>query len=248
MKIAGSVAIVTGAGSGLGNATALHLVARGATVVGIDLAGREDAIGATGAIPATADITDPVEVAAALDAAPGPVRVLVHCAGVDGAVRVVDKDGVPGSADAFERVVRTNLVGSFVVLSQTAARMAAAEPIDGERGVCILTASIAAFDGQIGQVPYSASKGGVVGMTLPAARDLARRLIRVVAIAPGIFDTPMLQALPHAVREALGESVPHPARLGDPAEFASLAAHVVENPMLNGETIRLDGALRMAPR
>jgi NAD(P)-dependent dehydrogenase (short-subunit alcohol dehydrogenase family) len=250
MRIAGSVAVVTGAGSGLGRATATELVARGARVVGLDLEGHADAVEATGSRFASADVGDADSVARAFEAAAelGPLRILVHCAGRADAVRVLDKEGAPGSLDVFDAVLNTNLRGTFVVLREAASWMAAADPLDGERGVCVLTASVAAYEGQIGQAAYAASKAGVVGMTITAARDLARRLIRVMSIAPGIFDTPMVERLPDAVRESLAASIPHPSRFGDPSEFAALAAHIVENAMLNGETIRLDGAIRMGPR
>jgi NAD(P)-dependent dehydrogenase (short-subunit alcohol dehydrogenase family) len=197
-----------------------------------------------------ADVRDAAQMAAACDAAVqrAPLRVLVHCAGIDGAVRLVEKDGEPGSLQKFESIVNVNLIGTFNCLRLAAACMAKNEPLDGDRGVCVLTSSIAAYEGQIGQVGYSASKAGVVGMTLVAARDLARRQIRVCTIAPGIFATPLLARLPDEVRASLAAAVPHPARLGGPDEFARMALHIVENPMLNGETIRLDGALRMAPR
>jgi NAD(P)-dependent dehydrogenase (short-subunit alcohol dehydrogenase family) len=173
---------------------------------------------------------------------------VVHCAGRGGALRILDKEGRPGSLDHYAGIVQTNLIGSFNVLRLAAARMARNEPVDGERGVFILTASVAAYEGQIGQIPYASSKAGVVGMTIVAARDLAGRQIRVCAIAPGLFDTPMLARLPEEVRTSLGQSVPHPARLGRAGEYAMLASHIIENAMLNGETIRLDGAIRMAPR
>jgi NAD(P)-dependent dehydrogenase (short-subunit alcohol dehydrogenase family) len=160
----------------------------------------------------------------------------------------VDRDGNPGSLEIFEGVVRTNLIGTFNVLSLAAARMAKNEELDGERGVCILTASVAAYEGQIGQIPYASAKAGIVGMTLVAARDLASKRIRVMTIAPGLFDTPILARLPEKVRDSLAQSVPNPSRLGEPDEYASLAQHIIANPMLNGETIRLDGAIRMAPR
>ena len=176
------------------------------------------------------------------------MRAVVHCAGRGGPLRIIEKDGSPGSIDHFRAVLETNLVGSFNVLRLAAVHMAKQEPIDGERGVIVLTSSVAAFEGQIGQLPYAASKAGVHGMTLVAARDLASKLIRVCTIAPGLFDTPMLAALPEAVRDSLGRSVPNPSRLGQPAEYAALAQHILENAMLNGETIRLDGAIRMAPR
>ena len=195
-------------------------------------------------------VADEAQMAAVFDAAAvlGPLRVLVHCAGVATAMRLVDKDGMPGSLQAFEAIVRTNLVGTFNCLRLAAVHMATNEPRQGDRGVCVLTASIAAYEGQIGQIGYAASKAGVVGMTLVAARDLARRAIRVCCIAPGTFDTPLLARVPDDVRSALGAAVPHPARLGAPDEFAQLAMHIIDNPMLNGETIRLDGALRMPPR
>jgi NAD(P)-dependent dehydrogenase (short-subunit alcohol dehydrogenase family) len=174
--------------------------------------------------------------------------VLVHTAGIGGRVRLVEKDGTPGDPSMFEKVVRVNLFGTFIVLSAAAAAMARTEPVDGERGVAVLTSSIAAYDGQIGQAAYSASKGGVVALTLSAARDLSRRLIRVCTIAPGTFDTPLLGRLREDVRSALEAQTPHPARMGHVDEYAALATHIVENAMLNGETIRLDGALRMPPR
>jgi NAD(P)-dependent dehydrogenase (short-subunit alcohol dehydrogenase family) len=196
------------------------------------------------------DVTNTEQINAALDAAErlGSLRALVHCAGIGGAVRLVEKDGQPGSLEKYEQVVRVNLVGSFNMLRLSAARMAKNEVVDGERGAMVMTASVAAFEGQIGQIPYSASKAGVVGMTVVAARDLATKLIRVCTIAPGLFDTPLLARLPEPIKASLGASVPHPARLGQPDEFAMMAMQILENPMLNGETIRLDGAIRMAPR
>jgi NAD(P)-dependent dehydrogenase (short-subunit alcohol dehydrogenase family) len=178
----------------------------------------------------------------------GELRALVHCAGAGGAVRLVERDGSPGSLETFQRVINLNLVGTFNVLRLAAVKMVANEPIDGERGCCVLTASVAAFEGQIGQIPYASSKAGIVGMTLVAARDLARKYVRVNTIAPGTFDTPLLARLSQEVRDSLAATVPHPSRLGDPDEFGQLAVHIIENAMLNGETIRLDGAIRMAPR
>jgi NAD(P)-dependent dehydrogenase (short-subunit alcohol dehydrogenase family) len=178
----------------------------------------------------------------------GPLRVTVHCAGRGGALRILDKEGEPGSLEHYEAIIRVNLIGSFNVLRLAAARMARAEPVEGERGVFVLTASVAAWEGQIGQIPYASSKAGVVGMTIVAARDLASRGIRVCTIAPGLFDTPLLARLPENIKASLGASVPFPPRLGRPEEYAALALHILENPMLNGETIRLDGAIRMAPR
>jgi NAD(P)-dependent dehydrogenase (short-subunit alcohol dehydrogenase family) len=252
MIINGASVVVTGGASGLGAATARRLTDDGAKVVILDLptsAGAEVAA-ELGAIFVPADVTDPDSVNAALDAAEGiaPLRALVHCAGRGGALRLVDRDGNPGSLEIFEGVVRTNLIGTFNVLSLAAARMAKNEELDGERGVCILTASVAAYEGQIGQIPYASAKAGIVGMTLVAARDLASKRIRVMTIAPGLFDTPILARLPEKVRDSLAQSVPNPSRLGEPDEYASLAQHIIANPMLNGETIRLDGAIRMAPR
>jgi NAD(P)-dependent dehydrogenase (short-subunit alcohol dehydrogenase family) len=251
MIIADSVAVVTGGASGLGLATVHRLAKAGARVVVIDLPGSAgqqvaDSLGADVHF-AAADVTETDQVNAALDTAQklGELRILVHCAGKGGPIRVVDRDGNPGSMEVFERVVRINLIGTFNMLRLSAARMATNSEIDGERGVCVLTASVAAWEGQIGQIPYASAKGGIVSMTLVAARDLAGKKIRVAAIAPGLFDTPIL---PASARESLASTIPHPARLGNPDEFAALAAHVVENPMLNGEVIRLDGALRMAPR
>jgi len=252
MNINGASVVVTGGASGLGAATARRLTNDGAKVVILDLptsAGAEVAA-ELGAIFMPADVTDPDSVNAALDAAEGiaPLRALVHCAGRGGALRLVDRDGNPGSLETFEGVVRTNLIGTFNVLSLAAARMAKNEELDGERGVCILTASVAAYEGQIGQIPYASAKAGIVGMTLVAARDLASKRIRVMTIAPGLFDTPILARLPEKVRDSLAQSVPNPSRLGEPDEYASLAQHIIANSMLNGETIRLDGAIRMAPR
>jgi NAD(P)-dependent dehydrogenase (short-subunit alcohol dehydrogenase family) len=197
-----------------------------------------------------ADVTSEADMAAVFDAAEslGTLRAVVHCAGRGGPLRVVDKQGFPGSLEHFEAIIRVNLIGSFNVLRLGAARLAKTEMADGERGVVILTASVAAFEGQIGQIPYASSKAGIVGMTIVAARDLAGRQIRVCTIAPGTFDTPILAKVSNEIRESLAKATPHPARLGRPSEFAMLAAQIIENPMLNGETIRLDGAIRMPPR
>jgi NAD(P)-dependent dehydrogenase (short-subunit alcohol dehydrogenase family) len=253
MDVEASVALVTGGGSGLGAATARRLHADGAAVVIADLPrspGRQlaEQLGER-AVFAPTDVTSPDDVTAALDAAEqlGPLRIVVNCAGIGSAGRILGKHG-PMPLEDFRAVIDVNLIGTFNVIRLAAQRIAATEPVDGERGVIVNTASIAAFDGQIGQAAYAASKAGIVGLTLCAARDLADKLIRVVTIAPGIFDTPMLQGLPEPVRESLGAQVPHPSRLGDPQEYASLARYVVSNPMLNGETIRLDGAIRMGPR
>ncbi|CRK54034.1 putative enzyme [Rhodococcus sp. RD6.2] len=253
MIVNDSVAVVTGGASGLGLATTKALLADGAQVVIIDLASSN---GETVAKElgdrvrfVAADVTDEAAVTAALDVAEslGPLRVAVNCAGIGNAIKTVGKQGA-FPLDAFKKVVDVNLFGTFNVLRLAAERIAKTEPVDGERGVIINTASVAAFDGQIGQAAYSASKGGVVGMTLPIARDLASLLIRVVTIAPGLFKTPLLGSLPEEAQKSLGGQVPHPSRLGDPSEYGALAAHIVSNPMLNGETIRLDGAIRMAPR
>ncbi len=254
MEIKDAVAVVTGGASGLGLATTQRLLDAGAQVVVLDLRG-EDVVRELGerARFAPADVTDEPAVGRALDIAEamGPLRIVVNCAGTGNALRVLSKDGV-FPLDAFRKIVDINLVGTFNVLRLAAERIAKTEPVgppdSQERGVIVNTASVAAFDGQIGQAAYSASKGGVVGMTLPIARDLASHLIRVVTIAPGLFDTPLLAGLPEPARESLGKQVPHPSRLGKPDEYGALAVHIIENPMLNGEVIRLDGAIRMAPR
>jgi NAD(P)-dependent dehydrogenase (short-subunit alcohol dehydrogenase family) len=251
MDIEGSVAVITGGASGLGLATAKRLAAAGAKVAILDLPSAHGAEAAEefGGIFAPADVTSEGDVTAALDAAAelGPIRIAVNCAGIGTAGRVIGKKGVL-PLDDFARVVTVNLIGTFNVIRLAAERITATDIVDGERGVIVNTASVAAFDGQIGQAAYSASKGGVVGMTLPIARDLADKLIRVVTIAPGLFLTPMLQGLPQEAQDSLGAQVPHPRRLGDPGEYAALVEHIVANPMLNGEVIRLDGAIRMAPR
>jgi NAD(P)-dependent dehydrogenase (short-subunit alcohol dehydrogenase family) len=251
MKIEGCAAIVTGGASGLGLATATRLAKAGAHVTILDLpssAGAEQAA-AFGGTFAPTDVTSEQDVTAALDQAAehGPIRIAVNCAGIGTAGRVIGKNGVL-PLDQFSKVINVNLIGTFNVIRLAAERMVDTEPVDGERGVIVNTASVAAFEGQIGQAAYSASKGGVVGMTLPIARDLADKLVRVVTIAPGLFLTPMLQSLPPEAQESLGKQVPHPSRLGDPGEYAALVEHIVSNPMLNGEVIRLDGAIRMAPR
>ncbi|OBA75664.1 3-hydroxy-2-methylbutyryl-CoA dehydrogenase [Mycobacterium sp. 1554424.7] len=250
MEIKDAVAVVTGGASGLGLATTKRLLDAGAQVVVLDLRG-EEAVGELGerARFVEADVTDEAAVAKVLDVAEslGPLRINVNCAGIGNAIKTLSKDG-PFPLNGFKKVVEVNLIGTFNVLRLAAERIAKTEPLGEERGVIINTASVAAFDGQIGQAAYSASKGGVVGMTLPIARDLARELIRVVTIAPGLFKTPLLGSLPEEAQKSLGKQVPHPARLGDPDEYGALAVHIVENPMLNGEVIRLDGAIRMAPR
>jgi NAD(P)-dependent dehydrogenase (short-subunit alcohol dehydrogenase family) len=242
------VAVVTGGVSGLGRATAEALAASGAKVVAVDVAEPQQRL-PEGIVFQRADVRDDAEMAQAFDLAAefGEVRVAVACAGVGIAARVLRK-GEPCDLDDFKRVIDINLVGTFNLIRHGSARMAQLEEAEGERGVIVCTASIAAFDGQIGQAAYSASKGGVVGLMLPVARDLADSRIRICTIAPGVFATPILGGLSDEVRTALEANVPHPSRLGDPAEFASLAMEIVRNPMLNGETIRLDGALRMAPR
>jgi NAD(P)-dependent dehydrogenase (short-subunit alcohol dehydrogenase family) len=249
MRIDGAHALVAGGASGLGAATARRLAAGGAHVTIADLnAERGEALAEElgGAFAAT-DVTDGEQVQAAVAAVDG-LRISVCCAGIGWAEKVAGRRGAH-ALEPFEKVIAVNLIGTFNVLRCAAAAMVGNEPDEGgERGVCVQTASIAAFDGQIGQIAYSASKGGIVGMTLPAARDLAQAGIRVCTIAPGIFDTPLLGELSDDIRESLAAAIPHPSRLGSPDEYAALAAHIVENPMLNGEVIRLDGALRMAPR
>jgi NAD(P)-dependent dehydrogenase (short-subunit alcohol dehydrogenase family) len=250
VEIKDAVAVVSGGASGLGLATTKRLLDAGAQVVVIDLKG-EEAVNELGdrAKFVAANVTDAAAVTEALDVADslGPLRINVNCAGIGNAIKTLSKNGV-FPLDEFTKVIQVNLVGTFNVLRLAAERIAKTEPIGEERGVIINTASVAAFEGQIGQAAYSASKGGVVGMTLPIARDLARELIRVVTIAPGLFKTPLLGALPEEAQKSLGAQVPHPARLGDPDEYGALVVHIVSNPMLNGEVIRLDGAIRMAPR
>jgi NAD(P)-dependent dehydrogenase (short-subunit alcohol dehydrogenase family) len=261
VEIAGTVALVTGGASGLGLATATALRAAGAEVVIVDLE-RSDGVARAeelGASFVPADVADPAQMQAAVDRAVklGPLRIVVCCAGIATPGKVVGKAG-PLPLEDFERVVRVNLTGTFNTIRLASAAMQATEPlgegpvgegpVGEERGVIVMTASVAAFDGQIGQPAYAASKAGVAGMTLPIARELASAKIRVMTIAPGIFQTPMLAGLPQAAQDSLGAQVPHPSRLGRPEEYAALVEHIVRNPMLNGETIRLDGAIRMAPR
>ena len=247
------VVLVTGGASGLGAATARSLASTGAQVVILDLPSASGlevvAEVGDGAVFAPADVRDEEQVQAAVDtaAALGPLRAAVNCAGVATPGRIISKRGVLPLAD-FRRVVEINLIGTFNVLRLAAAAMAGNEPSDGDRGVVVMTASVAAFDGQIGQAAYAASKGGIAALTLSAARDLADKAIRVMTIAPGVMETPMMAGLPDQVRTSLEALVPHPARLGRPEEFALLVRQIVANPLLNGETIRLDGALRMPPR
>ncbi len=254
MKIEGSVAMVTGGASGLGEATVRQWVSKGGRAVIVDLntdRGEKLAaeLGDTASfVPADVSSGQQVADAIALATSIGPLRAAISCAGIGIGLRTVGKDGTPHDLEAFQKVVSVNLIGTFNVMRLAASAMFKTEPEDRERGVIINTASVAAFDGQIGQVAYSASKGGIVGMTLPAARDLSKAGIRVVTIAPGTFDTPLLGMLSDEIRAALAATIPHPSRLGRPDEFGALACHIVENSYLNGEVIRLDGALRMAPR
>ncbi|HEX9775300.1 MAG TPA: 3-hydroxyacyl-CoA dehydrogenase [Actinomycetota bacterium] len=254
MDVRGKSALVTGGASGLGRATVEALLAGGASVVIADLPTSEGEAVAKElgerARFAPIDVTSEEDGRAAVQTAVGAfgaLHVAVNCAGVAWAQRTVSKDG-PHPLDLFAKVVTVNLIGTFNMTRLAAAQMVSQEPIDGERGVIVNTASIAAFDGQIGQVAYAASKGGVVSMTLPVARDLAARLIRVCTIAPGTMNTPMLALLPQEARDALAAGIPHPSRLGEPSEFAALVRHICENQFLNAETIRLDGALRMPPK
>lgn len=253
MDMQNIAAVVTGGASGLGGATAARLAAEGAKVTILDLnetLGRDHAADIGGHFVRT-DVSDPASVASALDEAEarhGIARVLVNCAGIGLAKKTVEKDGSPHDFASFRKVIEINLLGSFNTASQVAARLIKLETDDEERGVIVNTASVAAFDGQIGQIAYAASKGGIAGMTLPMARDLAQSRIRVVTIAPGLFLTPLLAGLPEAAQISLGQQVPFPSRLGNPAEYARMVEAIVTNPMLNGETIRLDGAIRMAPR
>lgn len=255
MKLqAGMTALVTGGVSGLGEASARALLERGLNVVAVDLnedrgiALEKEFDGRLKFVKA--DVADGDQMTKAVEAAEafGDFRALVHCAGIGGPVRLIEKDGSPGSLEKYTNIVRINLIGSYNTLRLAAVAMAKNEPIEGERGVCVLTASVAGYEGQIGQIPYASSKAGVIGMTIVAARDLATKMIRVCTIAPGLFDTPILSKLPDNIRQSLGASVPNPPRLGRPNEYAMTALHILENPMLNGETIRLDGAIRMQPR
>ncbi len=253
MEIAGKVALVTGGASGLGRAVVEDLAAAGASVVICDLPGSDgkavaEALGDRVRFAPT-DVTSEADVEAAIGIAGelGGLHIAVNCAGIGTPGRVLGRKG-PHPLAQFAQVVTVNLIGTFNVIRLAAAKMVEVDPVDGERGVVVNTASIAAFDGQIGQAAYSASKGGVVGMTLPLARDLADKYIRVMTIAPGTFDTPMLAGLPEEARQSLASQIPHPSRLGRPQEYAAMVRSIVENPMLNGEVIRLDGALRMSPR
>lgn len=255
MNVSGKVALITGGASGLGYATASELIEAGASVVLLDLESSDGEIAAKRlgerARFAAGDVTSSGEVQAAVDLAVaqfGSLDINVNCAGVGLPGRVLTRDGSAIDLERYEFVMRVNLVGTFNVLRLAAAQMAKQQPQDEERGVIVNTASIAAFEGQIGQAAYASSKGGIVGLTLPVARDLATRLIRCVAIAPGTFDTPMLAGLPEEARAKLAEGIPHPHRLGRPEEYAGMVRHIVENPMINGTTIRLDGALRMPPK
>ena len=254
MNINGQSAFVTGGGSGLGEAVARELARQGAKVTVFDMNrdGAQRVAGEIGGIACQCDITDSASVTAALDAAQaahGVPRIVMNIAGIGSAKRVIAKDGSPAPLEDFERVIRVNLIGTYNVARLAAARIVALPALDDdERGVIVNTASVAAFDGQVGQEAYSASKGGVVGMTLPMARDLAQHGVRVCTIAPGLFRTPLLATLPEPIQQSLAASIPFPKRLGKPEEFAALAAHIVSNVHLNGEVIRLDGALRMAPR
>jgi NAD(P)-dependent dehydrogenase (short-subunit alcohol dehydrogenase family) len=254
MKIDGSVAIVTGGASGLGEATVRQWVSKGGRAVIVDLnVERGEKLAAElgdAASFVAADVSDArqVEDAIAFGTSLGSLRAAINCAGIGIGARTISKDGTPHDLGTFQKVISVNLIGTFNVLRLAASAMLENEPEEGERGVIVNTASIAAYDGQIGQIAYSASKGGIVGMTLPAARDLSKAGIRVVTIAPGTFDTPLLGMLSDEIRAALAASIPHPSRLGRPDEFGALACHIVENSYLNGEVIRLDGALRMAPR
>ena len=252
MQLKDVAVIITGGGSGLGEATARAMAAKGAKIGVLDQnkENAEKVAGELKGVALHADVTDEDQVKAAIaraEAAHGIARVLMNCAGIGGSQRVVGKDGVY-PLEKFVRIINVNLIGTFNVLRLFAERAATIETIGEERGVAINTASVAAYEGQIGQIAYSASKGGVVGMTLPVARDLARSGIRVCTIAPGIFKTPMMAGMPQEVQDSLGAAVPFPPRLGEPSEYAALALHIVENQMLNGETIRLDGAIRMAPK
>jgi NAD(P)-dependent dehydrogenase (short-subunit alcohol dehydrogenase family) len=258
MQIQGQSAIVTGGGSGLGEAVARALAAAGAKVAVLDVnaANAQRVAGDIGGLACVCDVTNTESVTAALDAATaahGVPRIVMNIAGIGTAKRIIGKDGQPAPLEDFERVVKINLIGTYNVARLAAARIATTEVLadalnSGERGVMVNTASVAAFDGQVGQEAYSASKGGVVGMTLPLARDLAQWGVRVCTIAPGIFATPLLKQLPEPVQQSLAASIPFPKRLGDPGEFASMALEIVRNGHINGEVIRLDGALRMAPR
>jgi len=253
MQITGHGALITGGASGLGLATARRIAAQGGHVTIVDLASSKGAELAEelGGQFAAADVTsvDEIQAAVAAAQAAAPLRIVVNCAGIAPPAKVLDRDGNPAVLADFERIIRINLVGTFNVLSQASAVIVKNDPTEsGERGVIINTASVAAFDGQIGQPAYSASKGGVHAMTLPVARELARHGIRVCTIAPGIMETPMLMGLPQAAQDSLGQQVPFPSRLGRPDEYAALAQQIIENSYLNGETIRLDGAIRMAPK
>jgi NAD(P)-dependent dehydrogenase (short-subunit alcohol dehydrogenase family) len=253
MNVKDVAVIVSGGASGLGAATARMLAGKGALVTILDRNSEAGEIVADeiGGLYQSVNVTDETDVIKGLDAAEvahGTARILINCAGVAPAMKAVGRNFVPHPIEDFRKAVEINLIGTFLVASRFAARLQQIDPIGEERGVIVNTASVAAFDGQIGQVAYAASKGGVVGLTLPLARELAQWLIRVATIAPGIFWTPMLAGLPQAAQDSLGQQVPHPSRLGKPEEFAELVHSILINPMLNGEVIRLDGAIRMAPR